>query len=140
MALWEHLGGEDQAMLCELPAPHGPLLAWLDALYHEHGPLGPSAITQELQGQAFAELARRWLADAALVQGGPDDSAPSAEGMQEARQELRTLLDLMLIDRLKAQETEALAQLQSGQDPDAMARYRSLQDRRAELMARQLKG
>ncbi|MFM8864582.1 MAG: hypothetical protein ACKOFG_06595, partial [Limnohabitans sp.] len=55
--------------------------------------------------------------------------------VQESRQELRRLLNLMLIDRLKQLETEALAQAQSGQDPDALQRYKSLHERRRDLMA-----
>jgi DNA primase len=55
----------------------------------------------------------------------------------ESRDELRRLLNLMLIDRLKELETEALAQAQSGEDPDALQRYKSLYERRRELIAAQ---
>ena len=57
--------------------------------------------------------------------------------MQESRHELRQLLNLMLIDRLKQLETEALAQAQSGEDPEALQRYKSLYERRRELIAQQ---
>ncbi len=132
MALWEHLAGEDQAMLCALPAPHGPLFVWMESQFHEHGPLGWSALQSEMQGQPFAEDAARWMQQQALHA----DAEPAAPDVQESRQELRRLLNLMLIDQLKHMETEALAQAQSGQDPDALQRYKSLHERRRDLMAR----
>ena len=129
MALWETLAGEDQAMLCELPMPHGMLFAWMEAQFHEHGPLGWSALQAEMQGQLFAEQAERWMGQHGLNAG--DDPTPPEP--QEARQELRGLLNLMLIDRLKQLETEALTQAQSGKDPEALKRYESLYRRRLEL-------
>jgi DNA primase len=54
---------------------------------------------------------------------------------QEARQELRRLLHLLMIDRLKQLETEALVQASTGQDPEAQQRWRSLHERRKALMA-----
>ena len=131
MALWEQLAGEDQAMLCALPAPHGPLFVWMESQFHEQGPVGWSTLQTEIQGQPFAEDAARWMQQQAL-HAGAEASAPD---VLESRQELRRLLNLMLIDRLKEQETEALAQAQSGQDAEALLRYKSLHERRRELMA-----
>jgi DNA primase len=130
MALWEHLAGEDQAMLCALPAPHGPLFVWMESQFHEYGPLGWSALQSEMQGQPFAEDAARWMQQQALHA----QAEPAAPDVYESRQELRRLLNLMLIDRLKQLETEALAQAQSGQDPEALQRYKSLHERRRDLM------
>ena len=131
MALWESLAGEDQAMLCELPMPHGMLFAWMESQFHEHGPLGWSALKAEMQGQLFAEQAERWMGQHGV--GAGDDPTPPEP--QEARQELRGLLNLLLIDRLKQLETEALIQAQSGKDPEAIKRYESLYRRRLELSA-----
>ena len=131
MALWETLASEDQAMLCELPMPHGMLFAWMEAQFHEHGPLGWSALKAEMQGQLFAEQAERWMGQHSLGAGGD----PTPPEPQEARQELRGLLNLLLIDRLKQLETEALTQAQSGKDPEALKRYESLYRRRLELSA-----
>jgi DNA primase len=133
MALWENLAGEDQAMLCALPTPHGPLFVWMESQFHEHGPLGWSALQAEMQGQPFAEEAARWMQQHAL-HAGAEASAPD---VHESREELRRLLNLMLIDRLKQLETEALSQAQSGEDPDALQRYKSLYERRRELIAQQ---
>ena len=133
MALWDSLAGEDQAMLCSLPDPHGPLFVWMESQFHEQGPLGWSALQTEMQGQVFAEDAARWMQAHGLA--APQD--PTPPDAQEARQELRLLLNLMLIDRLKQLETEALDQAQSGQDPQALERYKSLYERRKELTGQQ---
>jgi DNA primase len=134
MALWESLAAEDHAMLCALPAPHGPVFAWLESVFHEHGALGGSALQTEMQGQGFAEDALRWMAQDHLgTSPGSEEAAPPPP--QEARQELRRLLNRLLIDRLKQLETEALTQASTGQDPDAQQRWRSLHERRKELMA-----
>jgi DNA primase len=134
MALWETLAGEDHAMLCALPAPHGPLFAWLESQFHEQGALGWSALCEHMQGQPFAEDATRWMAQDKLnpVAGSEDATPPDP---QEARQELRRLLNMLMIDRLKQLETEALAQ--SATDPEALQRYKSLYERRRELTAGQ---
>ena len=133
MALWETLASEDHAMLCALPAPHGPLFAWLESVFHEQGALGWSALQTEMPSHAFAEDAVRWMAQDNLgVIPGSEDATPPDP--QEARQELRRLLNMLLIDRLKQLETEALAQATSGQDPEAQQRWRSLHERRKALM------
>jgi DNA primase len=130
MSLWDSLASEDQAMLCALPDPHGPLFAWMESQFHEHGPLGVSALLELMQEQPFASAAEIW-AQAPVLQA--DVSAEIAP--QEAREELRRLLNLMHIDRLKQLETEALEQAQIAQDPQALERWRSLHERRRELMA-----
>lgn len=119
--LWEALSGEDHALLCELPPPHGALFVWLENQLHEHGPLTWSALRSEIQGQAFEDLALRLMS-------GPQAADESAE---ETMQELRNLLARMLINRIKEQETQAIAQ--SASDPRALERYRALQGRRRVL-------
>jgi DNA primase len=134
MALWETLAGEDHAMLCALPAPHGPLFAWLESQFHEQGAVGWSTLRDDIQGQPFADDATRWMAQDKLnaVAGSEDATPPDP---QEARQELRRLLTMLMIDRLKQLETEALTQASTGQDPQAQERWRSLHERRKSLMA-----
>jgi DNA primase len=134
MALWESLAGEDHAMLCALPAPHGPLFAWLESQFHEQGAVGWSTLREHMQGQPFVDDATRWMAQDKLnaVAGSEDATPPDP---QEARQELRRLLTLLMIDRLKQLETEALTQASTGQDPEAQQRWRSLHERRKALMA-----
>ena len=130
MSLWDSLASEDQAMLCALPDPHGPLFAWMESQFHEHGPLGVSALLELMQEQPFAAAAEAWAQAPALQADVSEEIAP-----QEAREELRRLLNLMHIDRLKLLETEALEQAQIAQDPQALERWRNLHERRRELMA-----
>lgn len=54
---WERLSHEDHHMLCEWPAPHGPILAWLDAQHHDHGPQPWSALREALRGHEHEEFA-----------------------------------------------------------------------------------
>jgi DNA primase len=134
MALWESLAGEDHAMLCALPAPHGPLFAWLESQFHEQGAVGWSSLREHMHDQPFSGEATRWMAQDKLnaVAGSEDATPPDP---QEARQELRRLLTMLMIDRLKQLETEALTQASTGQDPEAQQRWRSLHERRKALMA-----
>ena len=134
MALWETMGGEDHAMLCALPAPHGPLFAWLESQFHEQGALGWSTLREQMQGQPFAEEAIRWVAqDKMNVVAGSEEATPP--DVQEARLELRRLLNMLMVDHLQQLKNEALAQHQAGADPDALARYSSLDKRWRELKA-----
>jgi DNA primase len=120
-AAWESLSHESHAMLCDLPEPHGPLFAWLDAQVHEHGPVPWGALREGLRGHAAEPLALKLMSDSHSV--SPADSAA----------ELADLLNRMLVERLKAQETEAIAA--SASDPGALERYRTLQARRRNLEA-----
>jgi DNA primase len=126
--LWEALSGEDHSMLCELPAPHGPLFVWFESQLHDHGPLTWSALREELTGQSFEALALRLMS-------GPTQPG---ENQEEAAPELRDLLARMLIERLKEQETHAIAA--SASDPSALQRYRDLQTRRKILEQQQSAG
>ena len=123
--LWETLTNEEHALLCELPAPHGPLIAWLEAQLHEHGPLAWGALRDELQGQEIEALALRLMSDPTMLNGA------AGEGAGDTGEELRDLLNRMLIDRIKEQETLAIAA--AVVDPAALVRYRELQARRLQL-------
>jgi DNA primase len=134
MALWETLAGEDHAMLCALPAPHGSLFAWLEFQFHEQGAVSWSTLREHMQDQPFADDATRWMAQDKLnaVAGSEDATPPDP---QEARQELRRLMNMLMVDHLQNLKNEALAQHQSGEDPEALARYSSLDKRWRELKA-----
>ncbi|AEG93568.1 DNA primase [Ramlibacter tataouinensis] len=115
-AAWEQLTQEDHVLLCSLPAPHGELLGWLESQVLEHGPLPWGSLREALQGQPAAELAER------LMNESPAAAAP----LSEATAELRDLLDRMLVERLKAQETTAI-------EAGNLELYRQLHSRRREL-------
>ncbi|RYF42924.1 MAG: DNA primase [Comamonadaceae bacterium] len=118
---WEALSHEVHAMLCALPEPHGPLFGWLDAQLHEHGPLPWGSLREALQGHPAEPLALKLMA--AVHEMGPPGSDSAGE--------LSDLLNRMLIERLKLQETQAIEDAKS--DPAALERYRALQARRRAL-------
>lgn len=59
------------------------------------------------------------------------DTGSADTNAQPERDELRKLLDRMLVERLKAQETQAIEAAST--DPSALSRYRELQSRRRQL-------
>jgi DNA primase len=121
---WDVLSAEDHAMLCDLPAPHGPLFLWVEQQLHDHGPQPWGVMREGLRGHAAEELALR-LAAAGNVIGAPEG--------EETADELRHLITRMQIDHLKAQETRAIDAAVG--DPAALQRYRLLQARRLALEA-----
>lgn len=122
MATLASLSAEDHAMLCALPAPHGPLFAWLERQFHEHGPQPWVALREGLQETPSETYALQLMSGYEL--GTDEDSA-------ESLTELRHLLNRMLIDQLKIEED--LAIVASKTDPSALKRYRELFDRRKVL-------
>jgi DNA primase len=127
-ALWDSLTPEDHHLLCALAAPHGPLLAWLEGQMHEHGALPWEVLREALRGHEGEALAARLMAGPALAQ----------EPLSEAGPELRDLLNRMLVEQLKVQETEAIEA--SKADPTALGRYREIQQRRLVLEKMQTDG
>jgi DNA primase len=130
MAEWEGLSHELHGLLCDLPGAHGQLFAWLDSQLHEHGVQPWAALREGMRGTSFEALAER-------VMTGPDGGPiGDTEGEQatDAARELRNVLDFMLDDLLKAQQSEAIAAV--GSDPRALERYKALEARRLELRAR----
>ena len=67
MAAWEELSPTQQTLLCELPAPHGEALAWLDHQLHEHGVQPWAALREALRGYPH----EAWLC--ALVEQAPTE-------------------------------------------------------------------
>ncbi len=122
MAALEDLSAEDHGLLCDLPEPHGPLFVWLENQLHEHGPQAWVALREGLRGRTEEELAVRLMSDYELADPVQSD---------EAGNELRDLLNRMLVEKLKVQETEAIQAAKA--DPGALQRYRELQARRFKL-------
>jgi len=122
MAALEALSTEDHGLLCSLEAPYGPLFAWLEAQFHEHGAQPWVALREGLQGHESEAFALKLMAGHEL--GVADDAV-------EAAAELRQLLNRMLIEQLKADETLAIEAAKA--DPSALQRYRELQARRLAL-------
>ena len=129
---WDWLTADDHALLAQEPPPHGPLFAWLEAQWLEHGPQPWAALREGLRGQPFEALAvalhDSGLGLARMDHGAADDAPTDAA---EMRRELRELLRRMRIEALKQLETALLAR--AGSDPDAQARYREVVAERALL-------
>ncbi|PKO62040.1 MAG: DNA primase [Betaproteobacteria bacterium HGW-Betaproteobacteria-18] len=119
MAALESLSAEDHTLLCSLPAPHGPLFAWLESQLHEHGPIPWVALREGLQAHESEAFALKLMAGYEL--GADSDAA-------EELNELRHLINRMLIEHLKTEETGAIEAAKV--DPSALQRYRELQARR----------
>ena len=49
---WDRLSTEEHQLLLGLPAPHGPLFAWLESQLHEHGPQSWAVLREGLRGHA----------------------------------------------------------------------------------------
>ncbi len=130
MAQWEGLSHELHSMLCDLPGEHGRLFAWLDSQLHEHGVQSWAALREGLREQSFEALAVRLMTG---PDGGPLGD-PEGEQLADAARELGSVLDFMLDDRLKAQQSEAIAAV--GSDPLALERYKALEARRLVLRSR----
>ncbi len=129
-ALWDTLSSEEHSMLCELPAPQGPLFAWLEAQLHEHGAQPWAALREGLREHELEAYALRVMTQDE-ISGAPASDAAAPNTEQQDAAELQDLLQRMLVDRLKAQENQAIQEAAS--DPSAIERYRSLQMRRKAL-------
>ena len=121
-ALWETLTSEDHALLCHLPTAHAALFVWLEGQMHEHGSLPWEALRESLQSSEAQELALRLMSGPAIP----------TEPLTESEPELRDLLNRMLVERIKEQETEAIEA--SKADPTALQRYQELKSRRLQLV------
>jgi len=131
MTEWEAMSHELHALLCDLPGEHGQLFAWLDSQLHENGVQPWAALREGLRGTAFEALALRVMTG---PDGGPVVDAEGDHHAADAARELRSVLDYMLDDLLKAQQSECIAAV--GSDPKALERYKALEARRLELRAR----
>ncbi|MDF1484295.1 DNA primase [Ramlibacter sp. H39-3-26] len=125
MDFMEELSQEDHALLCALEGPHGLLFVWLERWFHEHGVQSWAVLREALREQPDCETLALRLMTGAHAQTEGD--------LRDLRAELRDLLDRMLVEQLKAQETEAIAAART--DPAALERYRALQQRRLALEA-----
>jgi DNA primase len=109
---WERLSHDEHQLLCDLPAPHGPLFAWLDSQHHDHGPQPWAALREALRGHEFEEAA---VAELAKLPPGVDSSDPS---------ELANILEMERNARRDEERNRLAAAAAS--DPEAYARLKLL--------------
>ena len=58
---WELLSHDEHHLLVEMPAPYGPLFAWLDSQHHDHGPQSWEALREACKPRP-AEFSRAEMA------------------------------------------------------------------------------
>ncbi|TNF63938.1 MAG: hypothetical protein EP306_00055 [Burkholderiales bacterium] len=117
---WDQLSADDHTMLAHLGPPHGPLMTWLEARLHEHGPQPWAVLREALRGHEHEHFAIR---QGDLAAQSPDPDAEAAE--------LAEVMTRLRIEHLKAQESEAIARAPT--EPAQLQRYRELQELRKAL-------
>ncbi|MCU0926032.1 MAG: DNA primase [Hydrogenophaga sp.] len=114
---WDSLSADDHALLARLPAPHGPVFAWLEAQLQEHGPQPWAALREALRGSEHEGFVCAEVEQATM---GADSSLELAE-----------LADVM--DRLRADALESLAGLLAARvqqgDASAYEDYKRVMER-----------
>lgn len=119
-AAWEQLSADDHAMLAHLPPPHGPVMTWLEASLHEHGPQPWAVLREALRGHEHEAFA---LQQGDLAAQSPDPETEAAE--------IGEVMTRLRIEHLKGLESEAIAR--AATEPDQLQRYRDLQELRKAL-------
>jgi DNA primase len=119
---WQQLDADDHELLAELPAPHGPLCAWLERHLHDHGETPWAVLEQALRGSEWAETVARWVPESVL-----------ADEIQFA--DLRRVVDSLRIEALKDAQRALIER--AATDPAALARWRELDTRIRQLSASQ---
>ena len=118
---WSRLSAEDLDLLTQLPAPHAPLLAWLERDLEEHGPRPWAAL--QLALEESPERVRAWR----QLQN------PTGDESELTWESLRRALDQLHLDRLQQLQTELAAR--AGHDPSALAEYQRVFERWKALKA-----
>ena len=110
-AAWDRLSNDDHHLLCALPAPFGPLFAWVDAQHHDHGIQPWAALREALRGheaEAFAV--------SEVTKIPPDVESDPVE--------LTRILDAER--KLRRDEEKSRLAAAAPADPEAMAQYKAL--------------
>ena len=108
---WDLLTVEEHYLLCALPAPHGPLFAWLENQLHDHGAQPWAALREGLRGHAQEAHAVAQLSQI------PD-------GIEGDWTEVRNIIDQLV--KLKRQHEMKELALLAATDPQALQRYKEL--------------
>ncbi|MBC7444952.1 MAG: DNA primase [Polaromonas sp.] len=83
---WDRLSSDEHHLLLCLPAPHGPLFAWLESELHEHGPQSWAVLREGLRGHAHEHHA---LAQFAEVLDGVDNDWGETRRILQQLQQIR---------------------------------------------------
>ncbi|HEX5806665.1 MAG TPA: DNA primase [Macromonas sp.] len=136
---WAWLSADDHHLLSHEPAPHGPLFAWLETQWHEHGPQPWAALREGLRGEPFEALAVELQASGIALEhtGAAPENRDHAPSEADIRRELRDLLSRMHMDHLMQRQTELIAR--AGQDPQALEQWRKL-DQELDALRKYMQG
>ena len=115
-AAWDRLSADDHAMLAHMPAPHGPVFAWLEAQLHEHGAQPWAALREALRHEPFEAYACAEVEQATVA---ADSDAELSE--------LAGVMDLLRRDELMRLSQSLSVQAET--DPAARERLRELNER-----------
>ncbi|MBQ0132485.1 MAG: DNA primase, partial [Comamonas sp.] len=127
MRFMDQLDNDDLDTLVHLPAPHGPLFAWIESQFQENGPL-PWAVLKTHAAQSVYGAFAAQLMDS-------DHGHPEGEEAEQLA-ELRRILSPMMAKRIEVLEREALnAYAANPSDPHIRTRYQHLVERRKQLQA-----
>jgi len=118
---WDRLSADEHEMLHALPAPYGPLVAWLERDHSEHGPRSWAVLSHALR--ADPTLGEDALA---IADGDADPDATYAD--------FRRAVDTLLDRELRAQTQALIAE--AAADPSALVRYREVYRHWEEVKAR----
>ena len=118
---WDQLSTDEHELLHALPAPYGPLVAWLERDHSEHGPRPWAILSHALRDDP--ELGEEALS---IADGDADPGATFAD--------FRRAVDIMLDRELGARKQALIAQM--AHDPGAVARYREVDQHWKEVKAR----
>ena len=108
---WDRLSTEDHHLLLALPAPHGPLLVWLESQLHEHGPQPWAALREGLRGHAHEQYAITQLAQI-------------LEGVEADWDEIRGILTQLHRLQRDSEITDLAARV--SKEPEVLDRLREL--------------
>ncbi len=108
---WDQLSTDEHELLHALPAPYGPLVAWLERDHSEHGPRPWAVLSHALRDDP--DLGEEALA---IADGDADPDATYAD--------FRRAVDTLLDRELRARTQALIAQ--AATDPAALVRYREV--------------
>ena len=118
---WDQLSADEHDLMHALPAPYGPLVAWLERDHSENGPRPWAILSHALRADpALGEQAL------AVADGDADPDATYFD--------FRRAVDTLLDRELKAQTQALIARAST--DPDALTRYREVYRHWEEVKAR----
>jgi DNA primase len=120
---WDSLTPDDHALLAQLNTPHGPLMAWLEAQLHEHGPQPWAAMREALRGHEFEQYACGQVEQVTL---GNDPGSELAE-LGDVMMRLRR-------DALEEQTRELALRVARG-EPTALDEYKRVNAQLQALVA-----